>query len=49
MRLTFGANCEPVRAHYYRVKDVVYVLDNPIDIKLGVLVEEDATEDAWLS
>lgn len=44
--LQFGA---PLLDHFYRVKDVMYMLDNKADTQAAILVEEEANARPWPS
>lgn len=45
--LTYGIGREPVRDHFFRVKDVVYRLDQPADIQVAILLEHDNDQEHW--
>ena len=47
--LTFGVGTDPVRPHYFRVKDVQYALDNPVDHQVSILIEDDRNSQHWPS
>ena len=47
--LTFGIGNEPVREHFYRVKDVEYRLDNPVEHHVAILIEEEKNPKRWPS
>ena len=49
IELTYRVGDEPLRPHYFRVKDVVYRLQFAADIQVGILVEEDADTTHWPS
>jgi hypothetical protein len=40
-------NSEPVSDHYYRVKDVVYFLNNRSEGQAAVLVTEESNPQPW--
>lgn len=44
IELTYKIGDEPFRAHHFRVKDVVYKLQNAPDSQVGVLVEEEQND-----
>jgi hypothetical protein len=39
--LVFGIGGQPVKPHYYRVKDVAYHFDNAPGIQAKILIEEE--------
>ena len=45
--LVGGRNNEPVSDHYYRVKDVVYFLNNRSEGQAAVLVTEESNPEPW--
>ena len=45
--LSFGQGGQPVQDHYYRVKDVMYMLDNSVDHQVAILVEPDPDAQSW--
>lgn len=45
--LEFGRGGEPVRPHYYRVKDVEYRFDNPIEHQVAILIDEEPDAVPW--
>lgn len=45
--LTFGTGGQPIRPHYFRVKDVAYHLDNPVKTQATILVDEEANPELW--
>lgn len=47
--LTYGVGSDPVREHYFRVKDVMYRLANSPEHQVAVLVEEEEAPEAWPS
>jgi hypothetical protein len=47
--LEYGTGNEPVRPHYFRVKDVEYRLDNSVDHQVGILVAEEKNAEPWPS
>jgi hypothetical protein len=49
IELTYRVGAGPLRARYFRVKDVVYRLQLAPDIQVGVLVEEDKNLTHWPS
>jgi hypothetical protein len=49
IELTYRVGAEPLRARYFRVKDVVYRLQLAPDIQVGILVEEDKNLTHWPS
>jgi hypothetical protein len=49
IRLEYGRGSEPVRPHFFRVKDVEYRLDNPVDLQVSILVEEETAPEHWPS
>ena len=38
---------DPVRPHYFRVKDVMYRLDNKPENQVAILVEEESQPKLW--
>lgn len=38
---------QPVKLHYFRVKDVEYHLQNPIDVQARILIEEEHAPELW--
>jgi hypothetical protein len=47
--LEYGSGGEPVRIHYFRVKDVCYMLDNPVEHQAMILIEEEKDPRHWPS
>jgi hypothetical protein len=47
--LEYGTGGEPVRPHYFRVKDVMYRLDNPPQEQVAILTEEESAPEHWPS
>ena len=47
--LEYRSGNEPVRPHYYRVKDVMYRLDASVEHQVAILIEEEQTPEAWPS
>jgi len=45
--LEFGRDGEPSKAHYFRVQDVMYHLDNSPANQVAVLVVEDDEAKLW--
>jgi hypothetical protein len=45
--LPYGTGGDPVRLHYFRVKDVMYRLDEPPDIQAAILIEEESDPEPW--
>lgn len=45
--LVQGLNKESVTDHYYRVKDVVYFLNNRSECQAAVLVAEESNPQPW--
>jgi hypothetical protein len=45
--LEYGIGNDPVRPHYFRVKDVMYRLQERPDIQVAILVEEEDDATAW--
>jgi hypothetical protein len=45
--LVHGIGGQPVKPHYYRVKDVEYRLQNDPEHQVGVLVEEEHDAKLW--
>ena len=43
----YGIGREPVRAHYFRVKDVMYRLDSPVEHQVAILVTEEVNPEHW--
>lgn len=39
--LRYGIGSDPVRPHYFRVKDVMYRLDEGPDVQVAILIEEE--------
>jgi hypothetical protein len=38
---------EPLKLHFFRVKDVMYRLDKPADIQVAILIEEEINGEEW--
>lgn len=47
IELDYGIGNEPVRTHYFRVKDVMYRLDNRPEHQVAILVEEETEPEMW--
>lgn len=47
VELIYGIGSDPVRTHYFRVKDVMYRLDNKPDNQAAILIEEESNPDLW--
>ncbi len=47
--LNVGVGNEPVREHFYRVKDVEYRLDNPVEHQVMILIDEEKNPQRWPS
>ena len=48
--LNFGRGKDaPVTEHFYRVKDVMYRLDNPAEAQVAIYIEEDLNPKRWPS
>jgi len=47
--LEYGSGGEPVKQHYFRVKDVMYRLDNKPDNQAAILIEELGGVHPWRS
>jgi hypothetical protein len=45
--LSFGRGNEPVKDHYFRVRDVMYRLDNKTENQPAILVEEEDQPKLW--
>lgn len=45
--VSFRIGSDPVRPHYYRVKDVMYRLDQPVEHQVSILIEEEARGEPW--
>jgi hypothetical protein len=45
--LVFGRGNDQVRAHYYRVKDVMYNLGCAVEHQVSILIEEEHEAEAW--
>ena len=45
--LQYGINKGPVKPHCFRVKDVMYRLQEPSDIQVAILIEEEPDAAAW--
>ena len=45
--LVYGIGGEPVTEHFHRVKDVEYFLQNPVDVQVRVLIEEESNPEHW--
>jgi hypothetical protein len=49
IELTYKIGDEPMSVHFFRVKDVVYKLQSPIESQVGILVEEEKDPREWPS
>ena len=47
--LEYGIGSEPVSPHYFRVKDVMYRLDQPVELQVAILTEEETDAEDWPS
>jgi hypothetical protein len=47
IQLEYRVGAEPLRPHYFRVKDVMYRLDKPTDIQVAILIEEEPDAQEW--
>ena len=47
IRLEYAGGSDPVRTHYFRVKDVMYQLDNAVEHQVSILVEEENDTEPW--
>jgi hypothetical protein len=47
--MEFGKGNEPVREHFFRVKDVAYRLDAPLNAQVSIRVEEERNPERWPS
>ncbi len=47
VELEYGIGGEPIRRHYFRVKDVVYRLQGKPDNQVAILVEEEDNPQIW--
>ena len=47
--LTYSQGSDPMRDHYFRVKDVEYRLQNKPDHQVAILVEEEIDAEPWPS
>jgi hypothetical protein len=45
--LEYGDSRETVRLHYFRVKDVMYRLQEKPDIQAAILIEEEQNPTQW--
>jgi len=45
--LSYGRGSDPVRPHYFRVKDVLHRLDNEPGSRVAVLVAEENNAEPW--
>ncbi len=45
--LEYGIGSEPVRPRYFRVKDVMYKLQNGTDGQAAILIEEEENPQHW--
>ena len=45
--LEYGVGREPVKPHYFRVKDVEYRLHNKSEHQVAILVEEEHDPQLW--
>jgi hypothetical protein len=45
--LEYGIANAPVGLHYFRVRDVMYRLDAPIEHQVSILVEEEPHAEHW--
>jgi hypothetical protein len=43
--LEYGIGSQPVTTHFFRVKDVEYHLQNPVDVQARILLEEDSNDE----
>jgi hypothetical protein len=48
--LNFGiGQTAPVTEHFYRVKDVMYMLENAVEHQVAILIEEEKNATRWPS
>ena len=47
--LEYGIGKDPVAIHYFRVKDVMYRLQEKPDVQAAILIEEDTDTGHWPS
>jgi hypothetical protein len=47
--LEYGTAHQPVTPHYFRVKDVLYRLDAPVEHQVAILIEEEPNATPWPS
>ena len=45
--LEYGSGGDPVRPHYFRVKDVVYRLNNRPENQVAILIKEESDPELW--
>lgn len=45
--LSFGRGGQAVQDHFYRVKDVMYMLDNDVEQQVAILIEPDTDAKSW--
>jgi hypothetical protein len=47
VQLEYGIGGAPIRQHHFRVKDVMYRLDQRPDIQVAILIEEEDHPEIW--
>lgn len=47
IQLEYRTGPEPMRLHYFRVKDVMYRLQEKPDIQVAILIEEEHDPQIW--
>ncbi len=47
IQLEYKVGMEPLRPHYFHVKDVMYRLDKPANIQVAILIEEELNAEEW--
>ena len=45
--LEYGSGGDPVRPHYFRVKDGVYRLNNRPENQVAILIKEESDPELW--
>jgi hypothetical protein len=49
IRLEYGVGGDPVAPRFFRVKDVMYRLDQPPENQVAILIEEESDPELWSS
>jgi hypothetical protein len=47
IEVRIGRGSQPVKPHWYRVKDVMYRLDNELEHQAAILIIEERNPDHW--